>query len=74
MQDILLSVVNLLVYVLVQCYPWLKFYFLSFQTRLRDLESCLGKRANGRFKLRFSQNRICADKNTPNQFLWIKLM
>lgn len=73
-QDILLSVVNLLVYVLVQCYPWFKFYFLSFQTCLRDLESCLGKRANGRFKLRFSQNRICADKNTPNQFLWIKLM
>ena len=44
MQDILLSVVNLLVYVLGQCYPWFKFYFLSFQTRLRDLESCLGKR------------------------------
>ena len=43
-QDILLSVINLLVYVLVQCYPWFKFYFLSFQTRLRDLESCLGKR------------------------------
>ena len=43
MQDILLSVINLLVYVLVQCYPWLKFYFLLFQTRLRDLESCLGK-------------------------------
>ena len=42
-QDILLSVVNLLVYVLVQCYPWFKFYFLLFQTRLRDLESCLGK-------------------------------
>ena len=42
-QDILLSVINLLVYVLVQCYPWFKFYFLFFQTHLRDLESCLGK-------------------------------
>ena len=42
-QDILLSVVTLLVYVSVQCYPWFKFYFLLFQTHLRDLESCLGK-------------------------------
>ena len=42
-QDVLLSVVTLLVYVSVQCYPWFKFYFPLFQTHLRDLESCLGK-------------------------------
>ena len=45
---------------------------LAGQRKRRVYASRIRQTANVRFKLRISQNRKCADKNSSKQFLWIK--